>query len=894
MLEKHDLLNSSRYFAFSNFTVPAVFGMGAWLVIFCSGILVSVITKSNLFWELGLFLPMIMASASEFWKCYTLNDCNVFEPPEKRVPDKETSKKITNDDDEEEENKKQKNKTFVLPSLTDVKDFVGSNTADLGLPSFALPPLIKNAADSIGKGTYNITMPSLPIRMPTSLGGGEKKKKKNKSTSAVVPEEEEETTSSKKEETSSKEEEEEVEEEKKKTNDESTKEEDKSAPPTKKSSILVKFKSFFTRCGCVRSRKVTPANEKNNDKIDPEDPTKMSAMEAFMKGHLTKRDYYTLFCGYFTLVLTIIFGIFIATFEEPAWLGHVIWMSIFVFIFTALPIFEWFNTYRVDGDMVGMMIVAGIGLLTLAIFIFVAALDSDVNRQECILVLVLLYWYPTGWLMFYAVYKWKDDNWIMSNQIKRIFQFGCASIVLWLPFVHMWVQFALTKVEYPSVACEQLETLSREFGGAPDCSEIGLSDIDLSPLNEISKDSIGLLASVSLYLLTGLTLFVFYVLKLWSENDFYVPRRIQTISRVLVIVFVSLILFLGTIAGVNIVFCLSMGLLVLTVYAFTKYMGVIATHSAQHDPIFISQYVFPVYAYNVARDELIDITAAYSMAYLAMFVVLIWGAGLAAFVDPVTIGITVISFDVVAIVMFSAHLVSKTPIELGEATKCCDDIVFDTAASHAMRRYHSRRSKFMFHFDEADKAAKMRQNADAMLAKFQVKDSSNDSSEKEDETVPRQNAMAHASAMTQSQWHLYYSGETPQLESHYRNSSKSETKKTTWRCFILSSLASIVSGLIIHAIVKAIRDSSSSNYTPGMVGGLFVGLLVSYVVVVCFVILKVAFFFSLSPTHTHTHNHTQQVRVLRLHKKWLGCSRRTPCRTFNLLLCIFHADCDCT
>ena len=174
------------------------------------------------------------------------------------------------------------------------------------------------------------------------------------------------------------------------------------------------------------------------------------------------------------------------------------------------------------------------------------------------------------------------------------------------------------------------------------------------------------------------------------------------------------------------------------------------------------------------------------MAYLAMFVILIWGAGLAAFVDPVTIGITVISFDVVTIVMFSAHLVSKTPIELGEATKCCDEIVFDTAASHAMRRYHSRRSKFMFNFDEADKAAKMRQNADAMLAKFQVGGGKDENETKhQDKTISRENAMAHASAMTQSQWHLYYTGKTPQLESHHYEQSASSNQRTIFTFLIV-------------------------------------------------------------------------------------------------------------
>ena len=78
----------------------------------------------------------------------------------------------------------------------------------------------------------------------------------------------------------------------------------------------------------------------------------------------------------------------------------------------------------------------------------------------------------------------------------------------------------------------------------------------------------------------------------------------------------------------------------------------------------------------------------------------------------------------------------------------------------------------------------------------------------------------YASAMTQSQWHLYYTGKTPKLESHHfeQSTSGNEVKKITWRCLILSSLAAILSGLIVHAIIEAIRSSSSSDYTPGMVG----------------------------------------------------------------------------
>ena len=85
LLDKFQLLKSEKFFAYQSLSLPAVFGMAALLFILCSGIFMSLITGSNLFWEAAVFLPLIFACASQFWKFYTLNECTMLQPAHMRA-----------------------------------------------------------------------------------------------------------------------------------------------------------------------------------------------------------------------------------------------------------------------------------------------------------------------------------------------------------------------------------------------------------------------------------------------------------------------------------------------------------------------------------------------------------------------------------------------------------------------------------------------------------------------------------------------------------------------------------------------------------------------------------------------------------------------------------------
>ena len=86
------------------------------------------------------------------------------------------------------------------------------------------------------------------------------------------------------------------------------------------------------------------------------DPTNMLPLEAFIKGALRRKDYELL--GSFALLYFLIFlyGIIIASVDEPYWFGLLFWSAGWTLISTIKPMLKWFGTYEITVDMIFEMI----------------------------------------------------------------------------------------------------------------------------------------------------------------------------------------------------------------------------------------------------------------------------------------------------------------------------------------------------------------------------------------------------------------------------------------------------------------------------------------------------------------------------------------------------------
>ncbi|DAZ96786.1 TPA: hypothetical protein N0F65_005784 [Lagenidium giganteum] len=390
------------------------------------------------------------------------------------------------------------------------------------------------------------------------------------------------------------------------------------------------------------------------------DFAKMSLYEAFRQGYLLPQDYMTVGCFVALLVLVLLYGLILSATEQPGWIGHLIWVAVYVLAFTIFPTYKYFRIASITPDMKYAFGASYLLAWISGIVLFAAVLKCDVNHVESLVILTFLIMYPVFLLFIVTLFKWKDEEWKVTRPMRRTFAVCLGFIVIWIFEMYIFATVA--------------------FGGI-------------------------------LTFLLLLFLFITYFLVRWVENDKYLSPRDQMIANAIITVATALAIGLGLFIGLNFFFCLSMVFVVLILKYCVHFVAswLVAKEEVQ---MFYSPYLFPAFSYNAYTNNVVDENQTVKYLYVLFLLCFMWGITGVMFFDPVGFGIGLCSIVLLVFSCVTAHLCAVTPVQMGIAAKYVNEMILKDASVAAKDVFESRRKPFVIECPEFVNLARREKKAE--------------------------------------------------------------------------------------------------------------------------------------------------------------------------------------
>ncbi|RQM26809.1 hypothetical protein B5M09_000746 [Aphanomyces astaci] len=411
-------------------------------------------------------------------------------------------------------------------------------------------------------------------------------------------------------------------------------------PQKTKSTWRERLRQWMDRINCRRRggkyQQVTSPRDIPPAEIDFE---KMTLYQAFRQGYLLQEDYLTLgsFAG--LLACLFVFGVLASFTEAPGWFGHLLWVAAFVLIFSVSPVFKWFHVLDITSDIRQSVLFSTSLAWIMGLYLFFVVQDMHLYDVQSLWIFTVLVFYPLGLLLIVALCKWRDDNWVFSNFIRQAFLVLSVVLPFFLFEMYIWV--------------------SVPVGG-------GFTFVVFTAYTTI------------------------YFLRQWVLNDYYLAPRYQTIANQIIVTCAVGFVTLAVLFGVNIFFCFSIAMIVLLL----KFVINIVAIRMSREPdavVFYSPYVFPVFSYNAATNNVTDENSETMNVYHALLTAFVWGCIGVMFFDPLGFGIGLSSFALLAFIGYTANLCSVTPVRMGIAAKYVNESILHEASAVAKGVFDDRR-----------------------------------------------------------------------------------------------------------------------------------------------------------------------------------------------------------
>ena len=372
------------------------------------------------------------------------------------------------------------------------------------------------------------------------------------------------------------------------------------------------------------------------------DVMKMTGLQACYKGKLSPTDY-----SMMTHLILFIFSIFITgmiiTAVEEQLIGILFWSGLYTFACSYYCCKKYSAVLEWTGDMT---LAAFVGLLAQsagALYMFVFQLGIDTNAGSSLIVLVFYIYWPLACLTGCAMYRWRDAHYPKKSTALNIILMASPAWFMFFVLIMFWVNIF-----------------------------IGI-------------------ALILLYLAVGLALIM---LRKFKRNGDWLPdsyrKGANYICTFICILSWTVGFFLsdGTFA-----FFISLGFVCIIIKQIAGVAGwVFARPPAKSAPLYVSQYVFPMYMYDPATNQLIEQTDFGFQMYGVLGTALIWGIFCIIFVNPIGLGVAIVASVLLGVCWLTLTLVSLTPQLLGDASRCVDQQMIEQSISIAKDWFHKRRT----------------------------------------------------------------------------------------------------------------------------------------------------------------------------------------------------------
>lgn len=156
-----------------------------------------------------------------------------------------------------------------------------------------------------------------------------------------------------------------------------------------------------------------------------ENISKMNFWKAAFSGYLLANEYSVLAAWYTGLFLVFLMGITLSKTVSPAWLGNVIWVAVWLFIHTFVPIYKYFHTYKIDYTMKACIVFSVLLHFVFCLTFFGAVLNFDIGVPATLWDFDFFIYYPAFLYILIEAYKWKDGGW----QLEKLDKDGDGEVI---------------------------------------------------------------------------------------------------------------------------------------------------------------------------------------------------------------------------------------------------------------------------------------------------------------------------------------------------------------------------------------------------------------------------------------------------------------------------------
>jgi hypothetical protein len=411
--------------------------------------------------------------------------------------------------------------------------------------------------------------------------------------------------------------------------------------------------------------------------MGPQLVSELPLWRAALEGYLVRHEYWT--CAAFGVLLGLILLLGLLLASETGWVGHVVWCSTYILLFTAIPAIKYINVYEIDVCIRTSLAIAAILHFLQCLLVFTLVLDSDGYQDNALAVLNVFIGYPMlTWAIFRITIAWDSER-AVPEGIRAI---------------------------------------------APDDGEeLGVEGEDMDGGNHRRKllvmakrlftfDATFLCCVVlwiwqafvwgNRYVGWTLTIFVSLTALVALEYRAFRQRSSSHSVRNLFIalnVFMFVSFILGVSGAANVAYCLSVFFLIWMSKLCTR-VGLRLSELDEETPILCSPWILPAFSFDAGSGLLTDETKTVSRFLSAIFVGVLWGMTLAALVQPVGIGIVLACIFLMAAATFCAESLARTPARFGMASHFLTPDMAADACSIARSSFLERQAEWEVTCDE--------------------------------------------------------------------------------------------------------------------------------------------------------------------------------------------------
>lgn len=384
--------------------------------------------------------------------------------------------------------------------------------------------------------------------------------------------------------------------------------------------------------------------------------------KAAAMGYLTRSEYITLLSWFGGLFLIMVMGITLARTVRPSWMGYVVWIAIWVFLFTFVPVVKYFNTYVVDDTMKYMMYFNAVLHVIFCASFWGGALNHDITLPASLWMLDYFFYYPAFLYLLVELYRWRDSDFAVSVLDKD--GDNDVSIAEFLDFFKA----------YPVL--------------------MGMMIILTWQLYLWINYLIGNIALIFL-LVSG---FGYIFVRDWATNDFFLSPEMATLGMYMIYATLIITFGISIFMGSNPTFPLSLfffsWIFICVMEIVTRFMVADADTK-----LFFSPFVFPVYSFNPRTSDIVDETPIAKKFLHALAAGGIWGACTATFLYPVNVGIGVACGFLLVIAAIVASTIIYVPMSLGLYSSLLSPEMIVEAANVAVTNFEKRKNPLELEMD---------------------------------------------------------------------------------------------------------------------------------------------------------------------------------------------------